>query len=672
MATEKKKLVFNPTTGQFDVSLDVSAMAETADLAAYQLLSEKAAANGYASLDSGGKVPSAQLPSSVMQYQGQYNAATDTPSLSDGVGDAGDVYEVTVAGSNDFGAGSISFNVGDWVVYNGSIWQKSINSNEVVSVNGLTGAVTLDTDDISEGSSNLYYTTARFDAQLATKSTDNLAEGVTNLYYTNARAKAAAVADVITDGVTDVAPSQNAVFDALALKATNPMTTAGDIIFGLTGGVPARLASGGNLDVLTSGATPQWTTPQAGVVASSIVSRNAAANIAARTFSPAFNTTVTSGGTTTLTSNSNGTQVFTGTSNQTLVMPLASTLANVGTQYWIKNKSTGIITVNSSGGNLIQTMAPSSSLNLTQASSAGTTAASWVGSYVIDGGGVAAATVFYPAYPRKITSTSTAYHSYWFAGTGVSATAGAVYSHNGGNYQVTQTVASSSSVHLVGVSNTTLPLTSGTLTKVSGTGDTTITFASYRAPLYVIGELVGGGGAGSGSGVGAASGGFPGTTTTWTSVASVSGGLGATRPQDDAYPGAGGNTINILSLGQEMVQMNGNSGTGAFSYNVATAFTGGSAGGAGYFGGGSGQGGLPAANSGGGGAGGETTATAVLTGKGGGAGAYAKVLVPNPASLTVSWSMVIGLGGTGGPAGTSGFAGKAGADGMITWLEVFQ
>jgi hypothetical protein len=42
------------------------------------------------------------------------------------------------------------------------------------------------TDYLPEGSSNLYYTDARFDARLATKTTTNLTEG-TNLYYTDAR-----------------------------------------------------------------------------------------------------------------------------------------------------------------------------------------------------------------------------------------------------------------------------------------------------------------------------------------------------------------------------------------------------------------------------------------------------------------------------------------------------
>jgi hypothetical protein len=43
------------------------------------------------------------------------------------------------------------------------------------------------TDDLAEGSTNLYYTDARVDSNFAQKSTDDLAEGSTNLYYTTAR-----------------------------------------------------------------------------------------------------------------------------------------------------------------------------------------------------------------------------------------------------------------------------------------------------------------------------------------------------------------------------------------------------------------------------------------------------------------------------------------------------
>lgn len=104
-------------------------------------------ANGVATLDSGGKIPAAQLPSSVMEYKGTWNASTNTPTLADGTGDNGDVYLVNVAGSQNLGSGTISFAVGDWVVYNGTIWQKSLNSNAVASVFGRTGTITAQEGD---------------------------------------------------------------------------------------------------------------------------------------------------------------------------------------------------------------------------------------------------------------------------------------------------------------------------------------------------------------------------------------------------------------------------------------------------------------------------------------------------------------------------------------------
>jgi hypothetical protein len=91
----------------------------------YQLRSEKGVSNGYASLDSGGKVPISQLPSSIMEYKGTWNASTNTPTLANGTGDTGDVYICNVAGTVNFGAGPLTFAVGDYVIYSGTIWQRS-------------------------------------------------------------------------------------------------------------------------------------------------------------------------------------------------------------------------------------------------------------------------------------------------------------------------------------------------------------------------------------------------------------------------------------------------------------------------------------------------------------------------------------------------------------------
>lgn len=91
------------------------------------------AANGVATLDAYGKVPLSQLPASVVTYLGTWNAATNTPTLANGTGDVGDLYICNVAGTVNFGAGPITFAVGDWVIYSGTTWQKSSGQNGTVT-----------------------------------------------------------------------------------------------------------------------------------------------------------------------------------------------------------------------------------------------------------------------------------------------------------------------------------------------------------------------------------------------------------------------------------------------------------------------------------------------------------------------------------------------------------
>ena len=67
----------------------------------------------------------------------------------------------------------------------------TINASGAItgSVTGTVSSIANhDTDALSEGSTNLYYTNARADARIAAANTDNLSEGTTNLYFTNARA----------------------------------------------------------------------------------------------------------------------------------------------------------------------------------------------------------------------------------------------------------------------------------------------------------------------------------------------------------------------------------------------------------------------------------------------------------------------------------------------------
>lgn len=139
----------------------------------YVPTSQKGAANGVATLDGSGKIPASQLTVEAMEYKGAWNASTNSPSLANGTGSTGDVYAVSVAGSTDFGAGAIAFSVGDWVIYNGSIWQMVGNSNSVTSVNSQTGAVVLNTDNIAEGATNKYFSDERAQDAVGAALTDS-------------------------------------------------------------------------------------------------------------------------------------------------------------------------------------------------------------------------------------------------------------------------------------------------------------------------------------------------------------------------------------------------------------------------------------------------------------------------------------------------------------------
>jgi hypothetical protein len=95
----------------------------------------------------------------ALDFQGTWNASTNTPTLASGVGVSGEYYITATAGSTNLD-GITDWQIGDWLLFNGTVWQKLDQSNLVTSVNGQTGAVSLTTTNINEGT-NLYYTDAR-------------------------------------------------------------------------------------------------------------------------------------------------------------------------------------------------------------------------------------------------------------------------------------------------------------------------------------------------------------------------------------------------------------------------------------------------------------------------------------------------------------------------------
>jgi hypothetical protein len=106
-----------------------------------------------------------------LQYQGTWNASTNTPTITSSVGTEGYFYIVSVAGNTTVN-GISDWKVGDWIVFHGTTWQKVDNTESVVSVNGFVGAVTLTTSNISEGT-NLYFTDLRARQAISLTTTGN-------------------------------------------------------------------------------------------------------------------------------------------------------------------------------------------------------------------------------------------------------------------------------------------------------------------------------------------------------------------------------------------------------------------------------------------------------------------------------------------------------------------
>lgn len=86
-------------------------------------------------------------------YQGTWDAFTNTPTLTSGIGTKGYYYVVSVPGNTNLD-GITDWQVGDWAIFNGVAWQK-VDNSEVVYVSnvatgtGLTGGPITTTGTIS-------------------------------------------------------------------------------------------------------------------------------------------------------------------------------------------------------------------------------------------------------------------------------------------------------------------------------------------------------------------------------------------------------------------------------------------------------------------------------------------------------------------------------------------
>ena len=108
------------------------------------------AVNGVASLGDDGKVPVSQLSiTESVVYKGTWDASSNIPYLHNGSGTTGWEYKVITGGTVDFGDGNIVFGTGDWVIYNGTKWEKIPGTVGVTTFNSRTGDVSLLSSDVT-------------------------------------------------------------------------------------------------------------------------------------------------------------------------------------------------------------------------------------------------------------------------------------------------------------------------------------------------------------------------------------------------------------------------------------------------------------------------------------------------------------------------------------------
>jgi hypothetical protein len=182
---------------------------------------------------------------------------------------------------------------------------------------------------------------------------------------------------LINNGLADAVTVKNTTGTGIAVPAGKTMFVYnnGTNVVNAVTYVAGTAASGANSDITSltacttiTGLTTPLSVAQGGTGATTL----AAATIATQ----GYTTTPTAAGTTTLTVSSTQLQFFTGATTQTVVLPVASTLT-AGQRFEIHNNSTGSITVNSSGANLVATVPGNTTTVFTCILTSGTTAASW-------------------------------------------------------------------------------------------------------------------------------------------------------------------------------------------------------------------------------------------------------------------------------------------------------
>ena len=243
-------------------------------------LTQKGNALGVVPLNAATKIDPIYLPAGGINFLGIWDAANNSPTLADGVGNVGDEYIVGVGGTQNLGSGNITFAVGDFVLYtSGNVWEDiPVGGSGVDSFNGRTGVVTLLSGDVTNALSNGSIVNSKLQNSNITVSTGTGLGGgqvvplggaitLTNTGVTAAVGGTGVAVSAATGNVTfsigqNVATNATVQFNAITSTTTIQATgnvTGGNLI---TGG---RVVATGNIETSGFLKTPT-TTINSGIV----------------------------------------------------------------------------------------------------------------------------------------------------------------------------------------------------------------------------------------------------------------------------------------------------------------------------------------------------------------------------------------------------------------------
>ncbi len=214
---------YTNSTGYIDTSDTILTALQKSQNQINSIVDSKGAINGIASLDSSGKLSSSQIPASLigaMVYQGTWNASTNIPTIVSSTGNKGNYYIVSFAGSTNID-GISTWDVNDWIVFDGTTWEKIDNSTVNVLNTPLNGLSTgINTPILSTNT----VLTAFQNTQAQINNKANVASGTQNYlpYFSNSNTLSTSLiyhsAVTNNNGSSTVISSNNTATESLTIN----------------------------------------------------------------------------------------------------------------------------------------------------------------------------------------------------------------------------------------------------------------------------------------------------------------------------------------------------------------------------------------------------------------------------------------------------------------------